>query len=108
MDFTQAISLKIAEYERSRAQGPQDFDAWDHAALDYLEAIKAQLDQGVEPSEIYQRLKDELPTLQERVEGEEAVPTFDWYDDHYYLKIYSGQLQACKSALELFETCKTR
>ncbi len=103
MDFAQAIANQIAGFEKSKAQGSSDFDAWDQAAVDYLAALAQKLDQGVQPSEIYQQLQRDLPTLKEQVEKEEALPTFDWYDDHHHLKIASGRLQACKKAIALFE-----
>lgn len=58
-------------------------------------AIRDELERGVEPKAVYERLKAELPELEERVAGEEACYTFDWYDDHHYEKIYSGRLMAC-------------
>lgn len=103
MDFKEAIARQIAEHEKSKSQSASDFDAWDQAAIDYLVNIKTQLDQGTSPQDIYQHLTNELAELQERVESEESIPTFDWYDDHYYLKIYSGQMQACQKALALYE-----
>lgn len=50
-----------------------------------------------------ERLKAELPELEERVVGEEASYTFDWYDDHHYEKVFSGRLKACHVLLELYE-----
>ena len=52
---------------------------------------------------MYERLKTELPDLEEQVAGEEACYTFDWYDDHHYEKIFSGRLKACRALLELYE-----
>ena len=103
MDFVQAISNQIADFEKSKAQGPSDFDAWDQAAINYLTTLAQKLDQGTQPSEIYAQLQRDLPVLKEQVEKEEALPTFDWYDDHYHLKIASGRLQACEGAIALFE-----
>lgn len=103
MDFMQAIANQIAGFEKSKAQGPSDFDAWDQAAIDYLAALKDRLEQGAKSSQIYEQLQRDLPTLKEQVEKEEALPTFDWYDDHYHLKIASGRLQACEGAIALFE-----
>lgn len=103
MDFAQAIANQITDFETSKAQGSSGFDAWDQAAIDYLAALKDKLDRGAQPSRIYEQLKGDLPALQEQVEKEEALPTFDWYDDHYHLKIASGRLQACKRAIALYE-----
>lgn len=62
-----------------------------------------ELKRGVKPEAMYERLKAELPDLEEQVAGEEACYTFDWYDDHHYEKIYSGRLMACRALLELYE-----
>ena len=104
MGFLEAIEKRIDE-KRSKweAQGPSDFDAWDSAELEYMEDARDELERGVEPKAVYERLKAELPELEERVAGEEACYTFDWYDDDHYEKIYSGRLMACRALLELYE-----
>lgn len=102
--FLEAVQKKIDERQAKwDAQGPSDFDAWDKAEIEYLEGIRDELERGVEPKAVYERLKAELPELEERVAGEEACYTFDWYDDHHYEKIYSGRLMACRALLELYE-----
>ena len=74
MGFLEAIEKRIDEKRAEwDAWGPSDFDAWDSSELE------------------------------ERVAGEEACYTFDWYDDHHYEKIYSGHLMACRALLELYE-----
>ncbi len=107
MDFCEAIAAKIAEYDADAADGGvPGFDAWDRAARDYLEDVRKRLLAGEDAASVYARLKDELPRLEELVEAEEACYTFDWYDDHHYIKIYSGQVQACRAALALYEACE--
>lgn len=104
MGFLEAIEKKIDE-KRAKwdAQGPSDFDAWDGAELEYMEDVRDELMRGVEPEAVYERLKAELPELEDRVAGEEASYTFDWYDDHHYEKVFSGRLKACRTLLELYE-----
>ena len=104
MGFLEAIEKRIGE-KRAKwdAQGPSDFDAWDNAELEYMEDARDELKRGVEPEAVYERLKAELPELEDRVAGEEACYTFDWYDDHHYEKIFSGRLKACRILLELYE-----
>ncbi len=105
MDLYEALAAKIAEYDSgSVGEEVPGFDAWDDAARDYLEAVCKSIADGESALSVYERMKADLPRLEERVEAEEASYTFDWYDDHYYLKIYSGQVQACKFVLSLCET----
>ena len=105
MGFLEAIEKKVDE-KRAKwdAQGPSDFDAWDSAELEYMEDARDELMRGIEPGAVYERLKAELPELEDRVAGEEACYTFDWYDDHHYEKVFSGRLKACRVLLELYET----
>lgn len=104
MRFQEAIEKRIDEKQAKwNAQGPSDFDAWDNAELEYMENVRDELKRGVKPEAMYERLKAELPDLEEQVAGEEACYTFDWYDDHHYEKIYSGRLMACRALLELYE-----
>ncbi len=104
MGFLEAIEKKIDEKRvKWDAQGPSDFDAWDDAELEYMEDVRDELMRGVEPEAVYERLKAELPELEDRVAGEEASYTFDWYDDHHYEKVFSGRLKACCTLLELYE-----
>lgn len=104
MGFLEAIEKKIDEKRvKWDAQGPSDFDAWDDAELEYMEDVRDELMRGVEPEAVYERLKAELPELEDRVAGEEASYTFDWYDDHHYEKVFSGRLKACRTLLELYE-----
>lgn len=104
MGFLEAIEKRIGE-KRAKwdVQGPSDFDAWDSAELEYMENARDELMCGVEPEAVYERLKAELPELEDRIAGEEASYTFDWYDDHHYEKVFSGRLKACRVLLELYE-----
>lgn len=105
MGFLEAIEKRIGEKRPKRdAQGPSDFDAWDSAELEYMEDARDELMRGIKPEAVYERLKAELPELEDRVAGEEACYTFDWYDDHHYEKVFSGRLKACRVLLELYET----
>ena len=104
MGFLEAIEKRIGEKRPKRdAQGPSDFDAWDSAELEYMEDTRDELMRGIEPEAVYERLKAELPELEDRVAGEEACYTFDWYDDHHYVQVFSGRLKACRVLLELYE-----
>ena len=100
MDYLRAIEEEIEKRQPDESSG---LDTWDRAELEYLQDIRNQLLGGTSPQTIYERLQADLPQLEERVAAEEACYTFDWYDDHYYEKIYSGQLKACRIALELYE-----
>ena len=104
MGFLEAIEKKIDEKRvKWDAQGPSDFDAWDDAELEYMEDVRDELMRGVEPEAVYERLKAQLPELEDRVAGEEASYTFDWYDDHHYEKVFSGRLKAYRTLLKLYE-----
>lgn len=104
MGFLQAVEAEIEKLRaRWEAEGPSSFDAWDKAEIEYLEGVRDELAGGVAPQAVHERLQADLPTLEEQVAREEACYTFDWYDDHYYEKIFSGRLRACRTALELYE-----
>lgn len=102
MDYLEAIEEKVGEL-CARAEASPGLDTWDKAKIEYLEEVRDKLVNGTAPCLVYEQLKAELPALEEEVAHEEAHATFDWYDDHYYEKIYSGRLQACKIAMELYE-----
>lgn len=100
MDYLRAIEKEIEKRQPDESSG---LDTWDRAELEYLQDIRNQLRGGASPQAVCERLQADLPQLEEQVAAEEACYTFDWYDDHYYEKIYSGQLKACRIALELYE-----
>ena len=102
MDYLEAIEKKIDEL-RAQADASPGLDTWDKAKIEYLEEVRDKLVNGTVPGLVYEQLKAELPALEGEVAREEAHATFDWYDDHYYEKLYSGRLQACKIAMELYE-----
>lgn len=102
--FGQALEKRIAKIEADRENGSnRDFDAWDKAELDYLTAACERLARGDPAEEVRARAARELPALEESVAREESCPTFDWYDDHHYEKVYSGQLAACRFILRTYE-----
>ncbi len=71
--------------------------------LDQLEHFRRRLDRGETPAALYGELKQKLAALEEEKDHELEHYTFDWYDDHYYYKVYSGQADACAAMLELIE-----
>ncbi len=102
--FRQILEARIAKIAANRERGSNpDFDAWDKAELDYLTATLERLVNGESAEEVHARAARELPALEESVAREESCSTFDWYDDHHYEKIYSGQLAACRAILRIFE-----
>ncbi len=104
MDIKEALQKRIADIRAGASQnGELDFSVWDQSETEYLQSIIDALGHGENPTAIHERLQAELPELEEDVAREDASYTFDWYDDHYYNKIYSGRLRACRFALALFE-----
>lgn len=102
MDPKKALQKRVAEIEATASQdGQQGLDIWDSAEHSYLTGLIGALEQEA-PESIHEKLLAELPELEEAMAHENAAYTFDWYDDHYYNKIYSGQLKACRFALSLF------
>lgn len=100
--YKTALEATIADYTAKANAANSSFDTWDRAEIEYLRDIVRRLD--TESTEhIYDALLAELPTLEEQVAREEGCYTFDWYDDHYYEKIYSGRLCGCKKAIALYD-----
>lgn len=100
--YKTALEKTIAEYTAKADAAQSSFDAWDRAEIEYLEGVTHRLETE-SMQEVYDALLAELPTLEEQVAREEGCYTFDWYDDHYYEKIYSGRLCGCKKAIALYE-----
>lgn len=75
------------------------------AHIEYLKAASDDLTKEIanEPNktELKAKFEEELFRLDEEIAREEVCSTFDWYDDHYYEKIYLGQRDACKELLAL-------
>jgi hypothetical protein len=108
--FEETIAEKIEEFAaRCREDGKisPSFDVWDYAAIDYLKELQESLAQGESATVAYERLKADLPRLEEEAERESVAPTFDLYDDHYHEKVCCGHLEACKVAIQLFEASLT-
>lgn len=75
--------------------------------LDMLQAQYKCLEKGEEPETLLIRLRERKQELEEAREREEYSSTFDWYDEHYYWKIYDGQVRACVVVIGLLEEyCK--
>ncbi len=75
------------------------------ARLDMLQYLQKRVLSGAQPEELLVELRARLAELEEAKEGEEISYTFDWYDDHYYYKIYDGQCEACRMVIDLLESC---
>ena len=100
-----ALVTKQAEYEAEREEdAKKGFDTWDIAAIEYLQMVIDRLDEDQDPQALLTWLRSEKPRLQEIAEEEDAHPTFDWYDEHYHVKIAMGRNSACGIALRLCET----
>lgn len=94
-----ALEARIDVVEARKDEEDQSFAAWDRAEREYLQGVVARLRDGQSCEDALTQLKSDLPQLEAVVEREDYSPTFNWYDDHYYAKIYGGQLSACKHAL---------
>ena len=102
MDFRAALGATINKLQAKADSSDSNFDAWDNAEIEYLQDIFERLETQ-SAQEVFDALCIELPSLEEEVAREETCPTFDWYDDHYYEKIYSGRLCGCKKAIALYQ-----
>lgn len=100
--YKTALEATIADYTAKADAANSSFDVWDRAEIEYLEDVAHRLDTE-SAQHIYNTLLTELPMLEEQVAREEGCYTFDWYDDHYYEKIYSGRLYGCKKAIALYD-----
>jgi len=49
------------------------------------------------------KLRERTGELEKEMEREECFPTFDWYDEHHYYKVFLGQREAYRSVTELLE-----
>ena len=106
-EIAQALEARAARIEsrRDEADGTnqRSFDVWDQSELEYLQGVIKRLRDGETCEALKAWLIGELTRLESEVEREDHCPTFDWYDDHHFAKIYGGQLAACKSALAIME-----
>lgn len=100
--YLAALKKTITEYTARADEAQSSFDTWDRAEIEYLEGVAHRLETESAP-DVYSTLLAELPALEEQVAREEGCYTFDWYDDHYYEKIYSGRLCGCKKAIALYD-----
>ncbi len=99
--YKTALEATIAECTAKADAANSSLDVWDRAEIEYLRDIVHRLDTE-SAQHVYNTLLTELPILEEQVAREEGCYTFDWYDDHYYEKIYSGRLCGCKKAIALY------
>lgn len=104
--YKTALEATIADYTAKADAANSSFDTWDRTETEYLRNIVHRLDTE-SAQHVYNTLLTELPILEEQVAREEGCYTFDWYDDHYYEKIYSGRLCGCKKALALYNALQS-
>lgn len=90
--------IEAHEKHSSEASNPV-METRDNAYRAYLESVLERLTQGEDEQAITAWLEQEESRLDGEIAREEACATFDWYDDHYYEKIYLGQRDACKNLL---------
>ena len=101
--LAQIAQLIEAQEDRLASNGNTVMETSIRAHIEYLENIAKELAGGMSEEILLAKLEEELPQLDEEIAREEACPTFDWYDDHHYEKIYLGQRDACKELLDLLQ-----
>lgn len=98
---TQIIQLIEAQQKRLETDDNAGIETSVKAHIEYLEMIARDLTNGLSEKALKAKIEEEIPRLDEEIAREDACYTFDWYDDHYYEKIYLGQRDACKDLLVL-------
>ncbi len=91
---------------RSKCKSYED-DAFYSTIFEYkrmtLETFLTRLKNGEPASELLNYYKSKLPELAEAEALESEHPSFYWYDEHHYYKVYSGEREACEEIIELLE-----
>ncbi len=97
------LALLEKELAEKQKDGPL-CSTEDESEYAYLEALASRLRAGGDETGEIERLREALPKLVDEEEREEYAPTFDWYDEHYYARIYIGKICACRRAIALYES----
>lgn len=61
------------------------------------------LKDGETVREMLDRLRQQLPEVEELKEREAVIPSFDWYNEHYHYEVLEGQCESYRSMIELLE-----
>ena len=69
--------------------------------LESLQSLAERLQGGENPSALLAELQDILPRLASDCEREAECPSFDWYGEHYYYEVFSGQYEAYREVIAL-------
>ena len=73
------------------------------AKLQQLQQLYDQVQAGQTEQALLEQLRELLPRLEQEKDHEAEYPSFDWYDEHYYYKVYAGRWEACRELLQLLE-----
>ncbi len=100
-----ALMEKIALCKRDYEENRDDTSLSTLLAskLGSLEELHKRLQGGEDPGELMTELKGKLPGLEQDMEREAECPSFDWYDEHHYYKVFSGQRKAILEVIELLD-----
>lgn len=100
-----ALEAKLAQCRRDYDDHKDDaFDSTLMAAkLQQLQDLYDQLKGGQPERLLLAQLQELLPRLEQEKEHEAEYPTFDWYDEHHYYKVYAGRWEACREVLGLLQ-----
>lgn len=71
--------------------------------LETLQNLYDRLKSGEEAEALLNKLKEDLPELEEMKEQEFLHPSFDWYDEHYHYKVLDGRCDAYRIMIKLLE-----
>lgn len=69
-----------------------------------LTELLDRLEEGAAAGTLLDQLREDRLRLCRLISEEEAHSTFDWYGEHYYEIIYSGELDGCEEAIAILES----
>ncbi len=71
--------------------------------LEELEGFLKRVRAGMDRQALKADIAREIPELEADIEREDAAPTFDWYDEHHYNKVFMGRLEACRTVEKILQ-----
>lgn len=106
MDAGNAIkkAIRTAEESCRKNEGNSYLSSFYAHKKKKLTQILSRLETCVYVELFFDELKQERLHLMHSIKEEELHPTFDWYADHYFETVYTGELAGCEEALSIFES----
>ena len=102
----EAIAASKAQYEKARDDA---FLSHVYASkVETLEFLCRRAVRGLSAEEFAKEAQARIPRLQQLMQEEEAHPTFNWDNEHYYYLRYEGERDAWRAVQKLLEENRGR